>query len=259
MTCEHMHKDAPENVACEDCYTTPNYPKSITAKKTGTSKSNHSPLENSNFQKGKNSPVNLQPEGTQNLPMSCLEFEDDNTPDVEEPVQKGCGKEWKNKPGWGKGKLTFICQKGDLCPECKAEKNHSPQKDGENVKGHLINRVTGSRRAGGSNPPLSNKEGTSKSISPEVKEEIKNEEDLKEFLKDKSRDYLVGMIKGFWFKGKSCKKFTPKNHSPQDVSTRKDEGGNIQTISPTSHSEGTSKSKLRYKTYTDPKCEEKGT
>lgn len=126
MKCEHMHKDDPENVACEDCYTTPNYPKSITAKKTGTSKSNHSPLENSNFQKGKNSPVNLQPEGTQNLPMSCLEFEDDNTPDVEEPVQKGCGKEWKNKPGWGKGKLTFICQKGDLCPECKAEKNHSP-------------------------------------------------------------------------------------------------------------------------------------
>ena len=31
------------------------------------------------------------------------------------------------------------------------------------------------------------------------KEEIKNEEDLEEFLKDKRRDYLVGMIKGFWF------------------------------------------------------------
>ncbi len=29
---------------------------------------------------------------------------------------------------------------------------------------------------------------------------IETEKDLEEFLKNRSRDYLIGMIKGFWFK-----------------------------------------------------------
>lgn len=35
MKCKHMHKDAPENAICKDCYKTPDYPKWILAVKGG--------------------------------------------------------------------------------------------------------------------------------------------------------------------------------------------------------------------------------
>jgi len=99
MTCEHMHKDAPENAVCIDCYHSP-----IVDGESSMHEDTPSDCETSRR--------NSSAEGTQNQGSSL-------------PGKKGCGEEypqiWVERSG-EKNVSYVICGKDGLCPKCRGEK-----------------------------------------------------------------------------------------------------------------------------------------